>query len=443
MKPLYRFSLVVLAMIVVVAMASAQDMPTVPGKEPGSSFQGGAGMTWIDGVPHFLFTIQPDIGVGKIGFGLDVNIRVNAQTGKIREEDFRDTYSYFKMLRYVRYGMKGDDTYLRLGQLSYSRLGDGFIMNNYRNNASYDMRKLGAEFDLNLGFFGFEFVYSDFDRLSLIGGRAYVQPFKLTPLENVPLIKNIEVGATYVTDRVTDARLEYWTNASGIKTDSVIEGKAPSVYGFDVGLPWLSFPWIKSKIYGSFAKIIDRGNGAAAGINFDFSGMGLLRITAKYERRFLGDKFYASYFDALYERERYQAIAGGKRFVSKFQRLDTVGAVSGNYGELLVDVGGVATVVGSYYAPIGVVNQGEFHARLIPSQDMPMIHLSAGFDKKQIGRVFYLDENSIAYGEVGYKPYPFMLVTMYYEWTFKEDPTTRELIISKRVEPRVTFLFKF
>ncbi len=37
---------------------------------------GGVGMTIIDGKPYYLFHLFPELSFGKIGIGLDLNIRV-------------------------------------------------------------------------------------------------------------------------------------------------------------------------------------------------------------------------------------------------------------------------------------------------------------------------------------------------------------------------------
>ncbi len=65
----------------------------------------------------------------------------------MRSEDFKDAYSYLRLIRYVRYGNKNEPFYARLGTLDYSRIGHGYIVDMYRNSASYDLRKVGVEFD--------------------------------------------------------------------------------------------------------------------------------------------------------------------------------------------------------------------------------------------------------------------------------------------------------
>lgn len=105
--------------------------------------------------------LSPELELERWGVGLDINLRISQQ-GQLRQEDWRDGISsYLRLLRYVRYGFKRDSLYFRLGQLDAARLGHGSIMFLYRNNASYDARRLGIEFDADFGHFGFESVVSD------------------------------------------------------------------------------------------------------------------------------------------------------------------------------------------------------------------------------------------------------------------------------------------
>jgi hypothetical protein len=82
------------------------------------------------------------------------------------------------------------------------------------------------------------------------------------------------------------------------------------------------------------------------------------------------------------------------------------------------------------------------------SQALPGILLSSGYDKKNIGSIFKLDNNSLLYAQVGYKPVPYMVVSMLYQWTWTEvrDDATGNVIgyqAQKRIEPKVDFVVTF
>jgi hypothetical protein len=406
------------------------------------TLEGGAGVTVIDGEMFYLVTITPEFAFGKFGLGVDLNLRINKE-GKIRRGDYVHFSDFLRIIRYARWGQKGDPFYIRVGALDYSRIGHGFIMYNYRNSASYDMRRTGIELDADFYKYGFESMYSDVTTSSVFGLRGYVRPLRFTPAAKIPVINGLEFGATYVTDLDKNSNMTFGTTG-GIPTTALATartGKAMAVYGVDAGLPIISYSTVKSTIYGDLAKIKGFGNGAAVGIDFNFSGMGLLSIGAKYERRWLGDQFLPSYFDALYEHDRY-SLTDTANFMSKAAMLPYVQKSQGYYGEILIRILNTFNIVGGYQAPVGVKNQGVFHAELQSPAVIPQIVFGGGFDKRNIGPVFKLDENSILYAELGYKPIPYMIVSMLYQWTFAKQ-ADGTYATQKRIEPKVRFVYSF
>ncbi len=423
----------------------AQQMPSASMlQKDKQSIPVGVGATFIDGQLWYLVNIAPELSFGKLGVGLDLNLRygpADSANKKIRTEDFDEFYDYLRIIRYIRWAQKGDPFYIRVGRLDYSRLGHGFIMYNYRNSASYDLRRFGLELDIDFEKYGFESVYSDFAGRGVLGARGYARPLKFTSAGDIPVIGNLESGLTFATDLHKDANKLFDVT----KPDSTDDKGSMSVIGLDLGLPWLSLPMIRSTLYFDYAKIFGYGSGAAVGINFDFSGMGLLTISAKYERRFMGDQFLPSYFDALYERDRYVPL--GSSFVSKATALNAATKTEGYYGELLVSVLNTINVVGGYQSPVGIRNAGVLHMELQTGDVIPILLLSAGYDKRNIGQIFKLDNNSVMYAQVGYKPYPFLLVSMLYEWTWTEDKDAAGNVIGykqqKRIEPKASLVFNF
>ncbi|MBI3004153.1 MAG: hypothetical protein HYY49_01900 [Ignavibacteriales bacterium] len=404
----------------------------------------GVGATFIDGQLWYLVNIAPELSFGKLGVGLDLNLRygpADSSEKKIRTEDFDEFYDYLRIIRYIRWAKKGDPFYIRLGRLDYSRLGHGFIIYNYRNSASYDLRRMGLELDIDFEKYGFESVYSDFAGRGVLGARGYARPLKFTSAGDIPVIGGLETGLTYAMDIHKDANKLYDVT----KTDSTDDKGSMSVIGLDLGLPLLSLPMIRSTLYFDYAKIIGYGSGAAAGINFDFSGMGLLSISAKYERRFMGDQFIPSYFDALYERDRFAPFGSG--FVSKAMALNAATKSEGYYGELLVSILNTFNIVGGYQSPVGIKNAGILHMELQTGDAIPILLLSAGYDKRNIGQIFKLDDNSVLYAQIGYKPYPYLLVSMLYEFTWTEEKDASGNVIGfkqqKRIEPKASLVFSF
>lgn len=161
MKKEFKKYILTLAILMLFAStALAQKMPAVgAAKTDPSSVTGGIGLTRIDSTWYYSFNIAPELSFGKFGIGLDLMINISSRDHKIREQDFDETYDYVRIIRFLRWGHKGDDLYARLGILDYARLGHGSIMYLYNNSPSYDERRLGTEFDLSFGKFGFETVW--------------------------------------------------------------------------------------------------------------------------------------------------------------------------------------------------------------------------------------------------------------------------------------------
>jgi hypothetical protein len=405
---------------------------------------GGVGMTYIDGKPYYLFHLTPELSFGKIGVGLDINVRVG-EDGKVRHEDFADAYSYLRLIRYLRYGAKHEPWYARVGALDYTRLGHGSIMYMYRNTASYDLRKVGVEFDADFQKFGFESMYSDVAGRGVLGLRGYTRPLQFTDAAPIPIIGGIETGVTFASDLNANAN-QSWGDARGSIQNAQGSG-ALSIVGADIGFPLLSHEIVHSTLYADYAKILTYGSGAAVGINLELRGLGLLTFDAKYERRFVGNQFLPSYFDALYERDRYQLL-DTTRFVSKVQVLKGVQSFEGYFGELLISILNTFNIVGGYQAPIGQPNGGTLHLELETLTALPGILLNAGYDKKNVGSIFKLDNNSLLYAQVGYQPLPYLVVSVLYQWTFTEvrDEVTGKVTgfePQKRIEPRVGFVLHF
>jgi hypothetical protein len=72
----------------------------------------------------------------------------------------------------------------------------------------------------------------------------------------------------------------------------------------------------------------------------------------------------------------------------------------------------------------------------------------AGYDKiniKDEKDLFTLDERSFLFAELGYKPYPYILVSMVYRWTFSPVRDADDNIVDyktqKKIEPKVSFIY--
>lgn len=422
------------------------------------NFSGGIGLTWIDGKPYNAIHFRPEIAFSKIGMGLDLNLEFDAN-GKLNKENFNEFSDYLSIIRYVRYGNKSEPFYVRLGALDYATLGHGSIMYMYNNSPSYDVRKVGLELDWDMDKFGFESVYGNFGEAGVTGLRGYVRPFKFTDLAEIPVISNFEIGASFVEDfnrysGVSSAKLNDSTKEVQVLNDF---GRM-RVIGFDLGLPIGIGDYFKVTPYFDFAKIVNFGQGTAAGLMFNLQGLGLVSAQAKLERRFNGERYIPSYFNSFYEIERFRLgsnlndlQSNDPANLSKAARLDATGSVgNGYYGELLLRVLNSFDILGSYQRLDKDPKSGILHLVTDVSPKDGSYIARAGYDKIRIENekdMFTLDDRSYLFAEVGYKPLPFMIVSLVYNWTFEPERDNSDNVIGflpqKKIETRVSFVYPF
>ncbi len=414
---------------------------------------GGFGLNWIAGEPHYTFHLRPDIAFKNFGVGLDLQLDFD-KSGKLRTENFNEFSDYLSVIRYVRYGEKEDPLFIKLGALDYYTLGHGSIMYQYNNSPTFDARRTGLILDVDFGNIGLESIYSSFAQRGVIGIRAYSRPLKFTSAANIPILSNIEVGASFVSDFN-----EYAGIISG--NFSMADNKflpaqdngSMNVMGFDIGLPVISTSALDINLYADYVKFFDFGHGFTSGIIFNFNGLGLAKVTAKFERRFNNDQYLPSYFNSLYEVQRFQANTQNPSagFKSKAAVLaSTVSTSNGYYGELGVRLLGTFDVLGSFQKLDKDPDSGILHLWTQITPETAPVVVRAGYDKVNIkdgGDLFKLDDRSYLYTEFGYKPATYLLVSIVYNWTFTPVRDFEDNIIDyksqKRIEPRISFIYPF
>jgi hypothetical protein len=418
----------------------------------GSELDGGIGMAWIDEQAYYNISFQPDISIGKLGIGLNLDLLINTDTGEIRSEDWDESYDYARIIRYLRWGYKGDNVYARVGALDAARIGHGFIMNFYNNQINYDERKLGLSFDVDLGVAGFESMTNNLGRLQVIGGRVYVRPMYT---KGIPVLKNLGFGASYVTD-------------VDLKTYQG-EDETVAEWGVDVDLPIIKTDMLKWLLYADHAQIVDFGSGQAVGTRVDFSALwNFLNLSVIFERRFLGEKFIANYYGPLYEVLRRTSVAQlmdfyeslGGELPSEYAFLRSVDVPinqkellymmtkqrNGWYGALYLNFLKLVTVMGSYQLIDNQANSGALHFGAMLSENIPLITAEASYDKIGIETfedVRTLDNRSVARVGLGYKVKPYLLIYMDYIWNFVWSAEHDQYISQERIQPRIAFRYPF
>ncbi|HVO75664.1 MAG TPA: hypothetical protein VMT35_16655 [Ignavibacteriaceae bacterium] len=422
-------------------------------RENRGQIAGGFGPTWIDDEPYYSLRFFPELSLANFGVGLDLRLDID-KNGNLRKENFNEFSDYLSLIRYVRYGQKNDPVFVKLGALDYYTLGHGSIMYLYNNSPSFDARKIGLVLDVDFGNFGFESIYSRFAEAGVAGFRGYVRPLQFTELGIIPIIGSFEIGATFASDFHKYAGIISALYDPAAKTLNITDDKgAINIIGFDLGFPIISNSMLDLTLYLDYAKILDFGNGAASGLMANLRGLGIVTASAKLERRFNGKQYIPSYFNSLYEIERFETNASSQSLtspVTKAQRLAFMPAENGYYGELFVSVLGTFNIFGGYQRLDKISNSGILHLNgEVAPEELPFL-LRAGYDKLYIKNekdLFTLDDRSYLFVETGYRPYPFMVIAINYNWTYTPVRDADKNIIDykpqKRIEPRVYFMVPF
>ena len=385
----------------------------------GSQFTMPAGVTTIDGKSYISLRIQPELTLGKFGMGLDVPLLFSTENGKLRTDEFKGGVGPLRMIRYIRYGVKHKDpVYARLGDLTGTTMGYGLIMYNYTNGISFEKRKIGMNVDINYEQqYGFEAVYSDFDRVSIYGVRPYVKPFKQT---DIPIIKSTEFGATYMTDRDNKTAIQGMT-----------------VMGVDAGITVVDNGFLQIQPYTEFARMLKNddladsaasmgksygaGQGFALGSNFRFNIIAnIFQLGVKLERRIFSSDFMPQYFDAVYEINK----------DAKAYKVVDAEAVQGNYGEIYANLIGKIQFVGGISIPDNAKKSESayIHIGMSAPNLIPKVIVSGTYDKGYLDGVAdafrFRSKRSVAHLILGYEAYtmgPFVMQAgIDYKWTFIE-----------------------
>jgi hypothetical protein len=307
-------------------------------------------------------------------------------------------------------------------------------------------------FDLDLGKFGIESIYSSFSPQGVVAVRGYIRPLQLTSATDLPIISNLEVGASFASDMNKDAGIVNGTYDQATQEFNVTEDLGSlNIVGFDIGLPLVKSSVSEITLYADYSKIIDFGSGVATGVKFDFDLSSVLTISSKFERRFNQGKYVPAYFSTLHEINRFQVDSAAGTFTSKVKLLSEFNEnTKGWYGDLLIKVLNLFDVYGSYQRLDKYPKSGQLNLRAAFEPEGAPIVLRAGYDKINIQYekdVFKLDDRSYLFAEAGYKPVEYILVSILYSWTYTPIRGGDDKIISfepqKRIEPRISFIYPF
>jgi hypothetical protein len=268
----------------------------------------------------------------------------------------------------------------------------------------------------------------------------------------------LQVGATVVSDLSDNANVRKGSGFSTVSNgrelfldSTAIRSNNLTVVGFDLGLPILRLPIFEMDAYADFVKILNYGSGLAIGVTGTAPNvLGIVTISSRLEHRVVGDQFQFAYFDALYEQDRFQQFSNGQIMTRANELANFSAPGPGVYGDLGGNILGKVRLFGSYQRLYQTPRGGQLNlgARLV--ELVPSVLFRADYYKRDIGfetELFTLDDRSLSVVEFGYYPYPYLLFSVVYQWTYSAVRDADDNILRyepiRRVEPRVSFQFKF
>ena len=284
-------------------------------------------------VTYQSLSITPDFAFGKLGVGLTIALDYNFSGSngaiKIRRADWWPEGSvtlqkvaaiYLPKIAYVRWGLKGDPLFLKLGSFNDATLGDGFIMGDYNNTLYLPVeRHFGLQADMDGSLFdfsyvGMESVIGNMAKFDVMGIRMYVRPLVKT---SIPILNNMQVGVTAAVD--TDPYFNTYPGSQGLTASTI------GVFGADVMVPLIYLKDIFSLLaFTDAATIQAKTWGSMVGVG----GKVISIFTYGAQLRLMANGFTPTYFGPSYDAMRdqeYQSVQAANSSSLTFGGLVTAG----------------------------------------------------------------------------------------------------------------------
>ena len=460
---LKKWILLILIIIPIFIFAQNENQNEVeePLGEPSNtdlSMTGGIGTISINNHLYTQVRLMPEIVLGKVGIGLDFNLLIDAE-GNVRKEDWNDWQDYVNKIYYVRYGERGDTFYGRIGGFPNYTLAHGLIMKNYSNMLRYpDYRQIGLQLGGQFPILGLrlEGFTSNITNNEIIAARASVTPLEIL---DIPIIKNLRVGATMAHDRneykglfdrdndnypdffddypenanewnevdhnwaeYRDMYVEIHGDSTGFSqwfyndSPSIAAKRNPSfdsfgerkvtVVGADYTLPIVDKKLLGFGHYAEVAQIVDH----KWGLIFPGFYAKFLIFNANLELRYYQDDFIPAFFDELYDGQRataYKDSSDSSVVVLKEDLIKDAVETKGWFGSLNADIANFIIITVSYEDMYGKNNvhnkslwgEASLNQKILPQLKVASIrYTQTGFDKLD----HFKTPNAFINGKLGY-----------------------------------------
>lgn len=258
-----------------------------------------------------FYSLQDAADAGEGGGGFD-------NAGRIREGDYDEARDFVKFLRYLTYGKKEDNLFVNVGQLYSATLGHGQVMRRYAGNVDINQTRVGIELDAYNDYGGFEFFLADVTRGDLFGALGFIKP--LSPFTTNAMARSFSLGVSWATDQKAPYQLQRGDPVGAAALGPVLttgeesllprtDTRAVNIIGVDAEVKVFKNKAVDLKTYADFSMLQGSGSGVAVGVlgRFNFrAGKTVHLLRTRLELRTYDADFLPSYFDSLYEFQKYQ-----------------------------------------------------------------------------------------------------------------------------------------
>ncbi|MFC1654795.1 hypothetical protein ACFL2F_03220 [Myxococcota bacterium] len=379
--------------------------------------------------------------LGKIGFGVQIPLRLRIHDADptdesesvFREEDWDEWTDYLKIIRFFRFGHKGDFIYVVVGDLPGATIGHGTIVNRYYNNVDLDHYKMGVVADLNTDYGGLETLLNAGFVTNMFALRGYIRPWSFVDKESY--LNNFAVGFTVAADVTAPYTLAAIETDKEYNLPPVDVEETATVMGGDIEFKLLDTSFLTVTPYMDLNGIPASGGvGYHAGILSVFHIGGVaLDLQAKLEYRYFTGDYIPAYFNSYYEIQKFaypywdnQNAVELRDTKRKVLELLPDQGLNGYYAELAFSFLGLFTIGASYDD-----YDGKYNSNLRIYLDVPALEVfqfGAYYYKHNFegaGEAFTFDEKSLFLLEARYQISSFLYVVGQYWriWQLDNNPT--------------------
>jgi len=435
------FWIAIAAILAPGAFALAQDPDSIKGavgapKDETKGMLGGdLNFGQIDEDWYTTIHLGFSMDLGKIGFGIQVPLRLrvydadpeDSSDSVFREEDWDEWTDYLKIIRFFRFGHKGDFIYVVVGDLPGATIGHGTIVNRYYNNVDLDHYKMGIVADLNTDYGGVETLLNAGFVTNMFALRGYFRPWSLVDKESY--LNNFALGFTVASDVTAPYELYEEGGIQQVEDGfpKVAKEDTATVMGGDIEFKVLDTSILTLTPYMDLNGIPASGGvGYHAGVLSVFHIGGIsMDLSARLEYRYFTGDYIPAYFNSYYEIQKFaypfQDETGlhtgtgerGEAVLPKRRVLEELPdkGLNGYYAELVFNFLGLFTIGASYDDYDGLYNSNLRIYLDVPA--LEVFQFGAYYYKHNFegaGEAFTFDEKSLFLIEARYQITSFLYV---------------------------------